>query len=96
MHKKTTIRLSQKAMDEFLRRRYGRYRNSTAAAVLMDVANEFEELAESQRHKMSLGVSIEEERLKDLKERAAEYGCLLSEFLSSCLEKAADQRYGVL
>lgn len=94
--KRITLRISTKAMNEYLRRKYGIHRSESAIQIIMGAINEYEELAESQKGKVNLSITIGEESYEDLKRRAGENGCSASEFVSACLEKANDHRNGLL
>lgn len=90
------LRISQKAMGEYLRRKYGLFRGKTAAQIIMDVVNEQEEVAENNSRKSDLRFRMDDNLWEELAIRAGEQGCSRSEFVGACLEKATDERYGML
>lgn len=96
MRKSRCLRVTQKAMAEYLRRKYGLHRGETAAQILMQVINEQEELAEANSRKSDLRFVMDENLWEEIGTRAGEQGCSRSEFVCACLEKAAEERYGVL
>lgn len=71
-------------------------RGRTAALIIMDVVNEQEEFAETNSRKSDLRFRMDDNLWENLATRAGEQGCSRSEFVGACLEKAADERYGVL